>query len=127
MRAADCKKIDDVGIVKIGENCPDIEELDLENCKAVTDVGIMAIADGCTNLKNLKINRCKKVQMVRSVSLFLGEHDVLTDTIMLGIIGNIKELVLLNVFMCNQLSDVAITATANFQSSRGLKNLTIAF
>ena len=114
LRAANCKKIDDVGMVKIEENCPDMEELDLEDCKAVIDVGIMAIADRCTNLKNLKINRCKKVQMVRSVSLFLGEHDVLGDTIMLGIIGNIKELVLLNFFMCNGLSYVAITTTANF-------------
>ena len=61
LRAANCKKIDDVGMVKIEENCPDMEELDLEDCKAVTDVGIMTIADGCTNLKNLKINRCKKV------------------------------------------------------------------
>ena len=78
-------------------------------------------------LDYLKTLPNKMKQMVRSVSLFLGEHDVLTDTIMLGIIGNIKELVLLKVFMCNQLSDVAITATANFQCSRGLKNLTIAF
>jgi len=66
-------------------------------------------------------------QMIRPVSLFLGEHDVLTDTIMLGIVGNIKDLALLNVFMCNKLTDVALTTTANFQCSRGLKNLTLAF
>ena len=78
-------------------------------------------------LDYLKTLPDKMKQMVRSVSLFLGEHDVLTDAIMLGIIGNIKELVLLNVFMCNQLSDVVITTTADFQCSRELKNLTIAF
>ena len=63
------QRLDYVGIVKIGENCPDTEESDLENCKAVTDVGIMAIDDGCTNSKNLKIIRCKKVTNKGMISL----------------------------------------------------------
>ena len=92
LRAADCKKIDDVGIVKIGENCPDMEELDLEDCKAVTDVGIMTIADGCTNLKNLKINRCKKV----------------TNKGMIALSDNCRKLEELDVWHCPKLTDIRV-------------------
>ena len=92
LRAADCKKIDDVGMVKIGENCPDMEELDLEDCKAVTDVGIMAIADGCTNLKNLKINRCKKV----------------TNKGMIALSDNCRKLEELDVWHCPKLTDIRV-------------------
>ena len=79
-------------MVKIGENCPDMEELDLEDCKAVTDVGIMAIADGCTNLKNLKINRCKKV----------------TNKGMIAPSENCRKLEELDVWHCPKLTDIRV-------------------
>ena len=43
----------DVGITKIGEGCPQLQELYLDSCTEVTDAGISKIKEGCPQLQLL--------------------------------------------------------------------------
>ena len=54
-------KITDVGISKIGEGCPQLQELNLIFCSQVTDVGITKIGEGCPQLQTLNLDNCYQV------------------------------------------------------------------
>ena len=85
-----CQELEKLDMQGCEQHCPDMEELDMENCKAVTDVGIMAIAEGCMNVKNLKMNRCKKV----------------TNKGMIALSDNCRKLEELDVWHCPKLTDI---------------------
>jgi hypothetical protein len=130
----DCRKLTDVGIIKLAENCKDIRELNLRwdnvytpytdkaiiaigencknltdlnllNCNKVTDLGIKVIGENCKNLTDLNLLNCSKV----------------TDEGIKVIGENCKNLTALNLWNCSKVTDEGIKVIG--ENCPNLKNI----
>jgi hypothetical protein len=54
----------DASIIRLGERCPNLCELDMTSSE-FTDLGIVKIADGCSNLYTLRIGNCFAITEIR--------------------------------------------------------------
>jgi hypothetical protein len=56
---AGCHRISDDAIIKLSEQCPNLEHLDLRACSQVSDLSLSQIAIHCTRLKHLNVGRVR--------------------------------------------------------------------
>merc|ERR1712150_265094 len=104
--SADLNEFDDVLDEKV-EEVPDHKEFE-EQC--------------ISYLRSL----AKTVRDYPMKELVLAGYDMITDTMLLSIIGNCREVKSLNLFMCKKLTNVSIQSMSVFQSCKGMKSLTLS-
>jgi F-box/leucine-rich repeat protein 2/20 len=55
------KNKNDSSLVRIAENCSQLEQLDISQCTLLTDAGLERITKGCPMLKSLNISKCIQI------------------------------------------------------------------
>lgn len=57
-------KLTDLSIIAITENCPNLNEIILDDCTEITDISIIAISKNCSKMKGLFIKNCPGVSEI---------------------------------------------------------------
>ncbi|CAN7133944.1 unnamed protein product [Brassica rapa subsp. narinosa] len=56
-----CEKISDDGVMSLAYGCPDLRTLDLCGCVLITDESVVALADWCVHLRSLGLYYCRNI------------------------------------------------------------------
>ncbi|PAV74822.1 hypothetical protein WR25_11835 isoform A [Diploscapter pachys] len=105
-----CKRVTDASCENLGKHCHKLRHLNLENCSAITDRAMKYIGEGCPLLTYLNISWCDNVQD-RGVqhllthcpnleTLILRGCEGLTEQVFAPVVGNMGNLVKLNMLSC---------------------------
>ncbi|CUM63437.1 uncharacterized protein PRCAT00001012001 [Priceomyces carsonii] len=65
------KTFDDLHLILISKNCPNLEVLDIRACDLITDAGIYHIAKNCNKLKYINFGRKSRGHLVTDNSLMM--------------------------------------------------------
>jgi hypothetical protein len=68
---SNCNKITDVGIIKIAENCKNIQTINLSCCYNITDTSIIKLAENCKNIQAINLAQCENIS--RDCLIYLKE------------------------------------------------------
>ncbi|KAG2254536.1 hypothetical protein Bca52824_084672 [Brassica carinata] len=56
-----CEKISDDGVMSLAYGCPDLRSLDLCGCVLITDESVVALANRCVHLRSLGLYYCRNI------------------------------------------------------------------
>ncbi|KAF8088443.1 hypothetical protein N665_0541s0008 [Sinapis alba] len=56
-----CENISDDGVMSLAYGCPDLRTLDLCGCVLITDESVVALADWCVHLRSLGLYYCRNI------------------------------------------------------------------
>ncbi|XP_055960350.1 F-box protein SKP2A [Mercurialis annua] len=56
-----CEKVGDVGVMSLAYGCPDLRTLDLCGCVCITDDSVIALAYRCLHLRSLGLYYCRNI------------------------------------------------------------------
>ena len=64
-----CFKINNLGLIFIGANCPNLEILNLHSCWDISSQGLLTLAEGCPKLRSIDLSNCRKIDSVGVIAL----------------------------------------------------------
>lgn len=56
-----CKKITDMGVISLAENCSNLSKVDVKGCNQVSDAAVKSLGENCKNLIEINLSGCEKV------------------------------------------------------------------
>ncbi|ONK55780.1 uncharacterized protein A4U43_C10F910 [Asparagus officinalis] len=133
-----CSKVGDDGVLRIAGACSaSLQALKLLDCYGVGDRSIISLADSCRNLETLVFGGCRDVsdEPLKSLVLALGcslrslRMDWclnVSDSSLLCVLSNCRNLVALDISCCGKVTDSAFDGLAMGGFDSGLKVLKVS-
>lgn len=153
IRISHCVQVNDDALFTMGSSCGKLKWLDLGACPQVTDLGLLAMSRGCLRLQWLDVSRSASTTPSLTIpipatpiltSLISSTRDhnhpppsptqlqdsdkppstcSITDVSLIAVVQACRELELLDLSYCRELSDATLCAVAEF--GENLKSLSL--
>lgn len=91
-----CKKISEIGLVKLAKQCPRLSSVNLSECSKISPTGIVEFAIYAKNIYNLSVSRCSCItddSLVKIMSLmpYLKSIDIVGCSVSYSVIDKLKK------------------------------------
>ncbi|XP_058097821.1 F-box/LRR-repeat protein 4 [Magnolia sinica] len=108
LKLLDCFEVGDESILSLADSCKDLETLVIGGCRYVSDESIKALALACNHsLRNLRLDWCSNI----------------SDSSVSCILSNCRNLEVLDIACCNEITDMAFRGLERGGSEAHLKVL----
>jgi hypothetical protein len=113
--------VNDMRMVEIAKECPNLEYLDISTCYGITDISILKIAEYCSNIKHLNISECrfsdigliKLAECCLNIEILSIEGCIsVTDKGLIQIAECLPNIKYLNTRWCQNITNKSITKIA---------------